>query len=145
MIQRKIIDDLLRLLNHFPAVGIIGPRQCGKTTLAKAIMSKIERPCIYLDLELFSDASKLEEPELFFRNNMDKCIVLDEIQHRPELFLLLRSVIDQDRIPARFIILGSASPVIMRNTSESLAGRIAYKELYPFNLMEVNARDDMKT
>jgi len=138
MINRKIKKEIIKLLHHFPAVGIIGPRQCGKTTLVKEIAKEIKIKSLYLDLESFSDIAKLSEPELFFKNNTDKCIILDEIQQMSELFPLLRSVIDNHRKPSRFIILGSASPVIMRNTSESLAGRIAYKELHPFNIVELN-------
>jgi len=140
MIQRNITSELIDLLGFFPAIGIIGPRQCGKTTLAKQIMSKIDKPTIYLDLESHSDIIKLTEPEHFFKNNIDKCIIIDEIQHMPELFPLLRSVIDAKKEPGRFIILGSASPGIMRDSSESLAGRIAYKELSPFNLTELNLK-----
>lgn len=138
MIQRSITSELIDLLDFFPAIGIIGPRQCGKTTLVKQLMKIIDKPTIYIDLESHSDIIKLTEPEHFFLNNMDKCIIIDEIQHMPELFPLLRSVIDVKRIPSRFIILGSASPTIMRDSSESLAGRIAYKELSPFNLIEAS-------
>lgn len=137
MIPRKIQNEINELLEIFPAVGIIGPRQSGKTTLAKQIIAQLEKECIYLDLESHADLAKISEPELFFLNNQDKCIVIDEIQHKPELFPLLRSVIDKHRVPARFIILGSASPKIMRDSSESLAGRIAYKELNAFNLFEI--------
>lgn len=136
MIQRKITGELLRLLKFFPAVGIIGPRQCGKTTLAKLIIERIPKDCIYLDMESYSDIAKLEEPELFFLENQSKCIILDEIQRKSELFPLLRSVIDRNRVPGRFILLGSANPSIMRDASESLAGRIAYKELTPIRIVE---------
>lgn len=144
MILRHIKQEILELLGFFPVVGIIGPRQSGKTTLVKQIAAELQKPTIYLDLESFGDAGKLTNPELFFKNNMDKCIILDEIQQMPELFPLLRSVIDIQREPSRFIILGSASPVIMRNTSESLAGRIAYKELTPFNFIELSISSEMK-
>jgi len=137
MIKRTIEEELLELLSFFPAVGIIGPRQSGKTTLAKIISEKIEKECIYLDLESPTDRNKLKEPEYFFNDNKEKCIILDEIQRMSELFPILRSVIDKHRVSGRFIILGSASPVIMRDSSESLAGRIAYKELSPFNITEI--------
>jgi predicted AAA+ superfamily ATPase len=137
MIKRLIEDEIFELLSFFPVVGIIGPRQSGKTTLAKMLINHYPKNSIYLDLESPSDRNKLKSPEIFFNDNKNYCIVLDEIQRMPELFPILRSVIDKHRIPGRFIILGSANPSIMRDSSESLAGRIAYKELYPFNLAEI--------
>jgi len=108
----------------------------GKTTLAKNHFSDTQK-FVYLDLERNSDRAKLTDPELFLQSNTDKTVVLDEIQFMPELFPLLRSLIDENRTPARFIILGSASPTLLRQSSESLAGRIAYLHLRPFNLLEV--------
>lgn len=136
MVKRILEKELLELLSFFPAVGIIGPRQSGKTTLARMIMNRISKKTIYLDLESPTDRNKLSEPEYFFEDNKNNCVVLDEIQRMPLLFPLLRSTIDKHRIPGRFIILGSANPAIMKDSSESLAGRIAYKELYPFNIIE---------
>jgi len=138
MINRRILTELIELLEFFPAVGIVGPRQCGKTTLAKEIRKQVKKETLFIDLESHADIIKLTEPEQFFWNNMDKCIIIDEIQRMPELFPLLRSVIDAKREPCRFIIMGSASPDIMRDSSESLAGRIAYKELSPFNILEID-------
>lgn len=137
MVKRQIENDLIELISFFPAVGIIGPRQSGKTTLALHLKKSIEKGCTYLDLELPTDRNKLQEPEYFFNENKDKCVILDEIQRMPELFPILRSVIDLHRVSGRFIILGSANPAVMRDSSESLAGRIAYKELYPFNISEI--------
>jgi predicted AAA+ superfamily ATPase len=136
MVKRTLEKELAELVTLFPAVGIIGPRQSGKTTLARILMKSISKKCLYLDLESPTDRNKLTEPEYFFEDNKDNCIVIDEIQRMPELFPLLRSVIDKHKVPGRFIVLGSANPAIMRDSSESLAGRIAYKELSPFNLME---------
>lgn len=137
MINRNILPELIELLDFFPALGIIGPRQCGKTTLVKELIKQIDKETLYLDLESHADIIKLTEPEQFFWNNSDKCIIIDEIQRMPELFPLLRSIIDAKKEAGRFILLGSASPQIMRDSSESLAGRIAYKELSPFNLIEL--------
>ena len=137
MVKRIIEEDLFELLKLFPAVGIIGPRQSGKTTLAKLIMKQGTGRFVYLDLESPTDRNKLNEPEFFFEDNKTNCVVLDEIQRMPELFPILRSVIDQHRIQGRFIILGSANPAILKDSSESLAGRIAYKELHPFNITEI--------
>ncbi len=135
MIHRWITKEITELLSHFPVVGIIGPRQVGKTTLAKQLKSSNE--ILYLDLEFPPDIAKLENAILFFENNLDKCIILDEVQRKPELFPLLRALVDRKRTPGRFILLGSASPDLIRDGSESLAGRIAYTELATFNLIEV--------
>lgn len=137
MIERIKTETLVELINAFPVLGIVGPRQVGKTTLAKFIISKLEKEAIYIDLENPRDQAKLNEPVLFFEQNEDKCVILDEIQRTPNLFPTLRSMIDQNRVPGRFLILGSASPDLIRDSSESLAGRIAYEELTPFNLTEL--------
>jgi len=136
-ILRKQMDEMLLLGEQFPVIGIIGPRQVGKTTLAKTFIEISTKECIYLDLEKPSDNAKLNEAELFMTSQQDKCIILDEIQVRPELFPIIRALVDENRVPLRFIILGSASPHIIRNTSESLAGRVAYMELFPFHLLEI--------
>ncbi len=143
MYNRYAAKDLLELLEEFPAIAIVGPRQVGKTTLAKWLISELKKDCIYLDLENPRDELKLQDPILFFENNMDKCIILDEIQRKKELFPILRSVIDENRVPARFILLGSASPDLIRDSSESLAGRIFYQELTPFHLVELNENFDL--
>ena len=137
ILKRNLENEILQLLEYFPVVGIIGPRQVGKTTLAKQLVLKIPMDTLYLDLELSSDYAKLDEPELFLKQHEDKCIVIDEIQRLPSLFPLLRALIDQKRKPGRFLILGSASPELIRDSSESLAGRIAYKELKPFSFTEL--------
>jgi uncharacterized protein len=137
MLNRKISTELEYLLKHFPVVAIVGPRQVGKTTLAKSIIKKIKKPAIYLDLELNSDARKLQDPQLFLEQYVDRCVIIDEVQRMPELFPLFRALVDIKRSPARFLLLGSASPDVIRNSSESLAGRIAYVELTPFNLLEI--------
>ena len=144
MIKRETENEINALIGYFPAIGIIGPRQVGKTTLAKKIKLK-DKESIYLDLELPDDLAKLNEPSLFFNANSDQCIILDEVQRKPDLFPILRAVIDQKRVPGRFLLLGSASPELIRDSSESLAGRIAYKELTPLNLMEVTGESDYQT
>jgi hypothetical protein len=136
-IERIVTKELIRLIELFPVVSIIGPRQVGKTTLARHLMNSIDKQCIYLDLELHEDQSKLQEPQLYLEQHVDRCVILDEIQRVPELFPVLRGLIDKNRTPGRFIILGSASPELLKQSSESLAGRIAYKELAPFNCTEL--------
>ena len=137
MIKRRIQEDITKSLKQFPAVGLVGPRQAGKTTLAKMITDKFGKPAIYLDLENPQDFQKLDDAQLYLQQFQNYLIILDEAQRKPELFPLLRSMIDQDRKPGRFMILGSASPSLKRQSSESLAGRIAYHELSPFTLDEI--------
>lgn len=137
-IDRKVKSDIQKNLTYFPVVGIVGPRQVGKTTLAKILQKELGIESLQLDLELDDDLYKLQNPQAYLQMHAEKCIIIDEIQRLPSLFPLLRALIDQDRRPARFIILGSASPEVVRHSSESLAGRIAYTELTPFSLLEVN-------
>ena len=143
MIKRRLEKILYRTLSYFPVAGIIGPRQSGKTTLAKMLMEKKGTNSIYLDLEYPADMNKLTDPVFFFSEHMQEIIFIDEIQMMPELYAILRSVVDMDRRPGRFVILGSASPELIRGSSETLAGRIAYHELTGFNLSEVD-KDNWK-
>jgi len=138
MITRIKESDIRRSLNSFPAVGILGPRQCGKTTLVKSFANGLLRPTIYLDMESRRDRNALSDPELFFSNHLNDCLIIDEIQLVPELFPPLRSSIDGHKVPSRFIILGSSSPKLLRHSNESLAGRISYHELTPFLFTEIN-------
>ena len=137
MIQRQLQKEILRLMKQFPAVAILGARQVGKTTLAKEIAATQKRPTLYLDLENPLDARRLLDPYTFLTANKNCCIIIDEVQTIPTLFAVLRSVIDNDRRNGRFILLGSASPQLVKGVSESLAGRIAYRELAPINLLEL--------
>jgi predicted AAA+ superfamily ATPase len=139
MINRFNINTLQRLSESYPVVALLGPRQVGKTTLVKEIIEKLARHSIYLDLEKPSNLELLNQPEWYFKSHQDDCLVLDEIQNRPEIFPVMRVMIDQHRIPGRFIILGSGSPRLLRQSSQSLAGRIAYLELTPLNMSEVEA------
>ncbi len=136
MIHRISEDYILDLLKGFPCVAIIGPRQVGKTTLAKQIMGSF-RTAKYIDLELTSDFVKLEDAEIYLAQLDDRLVIIDEVQRKKDLFPILRGLIDQNRKPGRFLLLGSAAPELLRNSSESLAGRIAYFELTPFLLPEV--------
>jgi len=138
MKTRFIEEKLLNTVNNFPATGIIGPRQVGKTTLAKQLIKKIDKEAVYIDIENPRDKIMLSDPVLFFENNINKCIIIDEIQLMPELFSVLRPMIDMKKEPGRFIIVGSASPLLLRQSSQSLAGRIAYIELPGFNLLELD-------
>lgn len=137
MIQRVLQTELVALCEDFPAVGIIGARQVGKTTLAKEVAAHMPGHAVYLDLERPSDVAKLQDPEVYFQAHRDDLIILDEVHRVPEIFTVLRSEIDTDRRPGRFLVLGSASPELLRQTSETLAGRIAYRELAGLNLAEV--------
>lgn len=137
MIKRGLITNLTQALTEFPAVALLGPRQAGKTTLAKFVVDQYPSS-MYLDLERPSDLAKLTDSELFLSRYADRLIVLDEIQRKPELFPVLRALIDENRNPGRFLLLGSASPQLLRQTSESLAGRISFHELAPFNIGEID-------
>lgn len=137
MIARKIQNNVLESIKYFPVVGIIGPRQVGKTTLVKQLIKHINKTVIYLDLELHSDLFKLQEPEFFLSQQAGKLVIIDEIQIKKDLFPLLRALVDRTREPGQFVILGSASPDLIRDSSESLAGRISYHQLHPFNISEI--------
>jgi len=136
LIKRLIEDDIGQSLQNNPAVAILGPRQCGKTTLARMIMNKFP-DVVYLDLEKPSDLAKLTDSETFFTLNRHKSFCIDEVQRKPELFAVLRSIIDENDRKGQFLILGSASRDLIKQSSESLAGRIAYHELSPFTLNEI--------
>lgn len=142
MISRHIKQSVLTKLKHFPAVALLGPRQTGKTTLAHKIAGK---KGLYLDLELPSDLYKLSDPEQYLKQHKDKLVVIDEIQRAPELFQSLRALIDQGRRSrlknGRFLLLGSASLDLLKQSGESLAGRISYEELCPFNPLELPKKD----
>ncbi len=137
MIPRLLSDAVASALGQFPVVGLVGSRQAGKTTLAKAVSEQLGLNAVYLDLERPSDLAKLAEPELYLEAHADSLVVLDEIQRVPDLFPVLRSLVDDARRPGRFLILGSASPDLWRQSSETLAGRIRFLELTPFQLPEV--------
>lgn len=137
----RLAQDVLRtLLAQFPAVVLLGPRQAGKTTLAFAEKER-HANAIYLDLELPSAQRQLDDPEAYFLAHQKQLVILDEVQRVPDLFAVLRGVIDQRRrngeASGQFLLLGSASGVLLQQTSESLAGRVAQLELTPFQAREV--------
>lgn len=138
MIQRALQPSIQQFLKSFPAIVILGPRQVGKTTLAKLVAKQQKKKTIYLDLEKSSDYSRLNrDAEQFLLSYVNECVLIDEVQRMPALFPLLRAVIDEKRKPARFIITGSASPDLLKGASESLAGRVAYFYLHPIGLHEL--------
>ena len=135
MIKRK--SELSLLLKEFPVVVITGPRQVGKTTLARQAAAEKKKPVIYLDMELESDRRKLFDMENFFSSHRDKLVVIDEVQLMPAIFSALRPEVDALRKPGRFLLTGSSNPAMIKGVAESLAGRVAYMELTPFMLNEV--------
>lgn len=143
MIERRITSELNALLDTTPVVALLGPRQVGKTTLAHAIGD--QRPSIYLDLESDADRAKLAEPELYLAQHEDKLVILDEVHRLPNLFQNLRGLIDRGRRKGlrsgRFLLLGSASIDLLKQSGESLAGRIAYLEMQPIDGLEVSSKD----
>lgn len=136
MVLRTLFKQIGKSLSYFKAVALLGPRQCGKSTLAREYISK-SSDWIYLDLERPSDISKLNDPEAFFNSLENKRICIDEVQLRPDLFAPLRSILDQYNEPGKVLLLGSASPELLRQGSETLAGRIAFLELTPFTYPEI--------
>lgn len=140
MIQRRTGSEVSSLLEHNPAVALLGPRQVGKTTLALEIARS--RASTYLDLESATDRARLSEPELYFADHADELVVLDEIHRAPGLFETLRGVIDRGRQAGRgagrFLLLGSAGLELLAQSGETLAGRIAFVELEPLDVTEVD-------
>jgi uncharacterized protein len=143
MIERHIKQRLVEAIDDAPAVALLGPRQVGKTTLAQEIADT--RPSIYLDLESSADRAKLADPEAYLASHEDELVILDEVHRTPELFQSLRGLIDRGRRKGkkagRFLLLGSASVDLLQQSGESLAGRISYLELGPFDALEVPASD----
>ncbi len=141
ILREQYFEVIQELLDQFPAVGLLGPRQVGKTTLAFRFAEQYPG-AIYLDLELPSDLAKLADAELYLNVTEGKLLILDEIHRLPGIFQTLRGVIDQRRRKglntAQFLLLGSASIELLKQTSESLAGRIAFTELPPLTAAEVD-------
>ncbi|MEA1878764.1 MAG: ATP-binding protein [Bacteroidota bacterium] len=138
-ISRNIEQSVRDSLADNPVTAIIGPRQCGKSTLARHILKEFEAK-VFIDLERPSDLAKLESPELFLESQKGKLICLDEIQRKPEIFPLIRSLVDDWGGSGHFLILGSASVEMLKQSSESLAGRISYKTLTPFLFEELSSK-----
>ena len=140
MYQRQSQQKLIQRLQQFPAVGLLGPRQVGKTTLAFA-QKALYPDALYLDLELPSAQRQMDDPEAFLMSHAQQLVILDEVQRMPGLFGILRGVIDQRRrmgqASGQFLLLGSATGVLMQQSSESLAGRVAYVELPPLQAPEI--------
>ena len=146
-LTRSLYPHLVEALEHNPAVGLLGPRQVGKTTLALDAGRRFDAH--YLDLESEQDRAKLSQPELYLADHRDKLVILDEVHRAPGLFPVLRGLIDQARRDGRrttqYLLLGSASLDLLKQSGESLAGRIAYLELAPFGVSETRdlPRDDL--
>ena len=144
MILRNTYDTVKLYLESFPVVAILGSRQCGKSTLAKFIVNENQEEWVFLDLERRADLLKLEDPEFFFHSIGNKRVCIDEVQLRPELFPTLRAIVDEDDKKGKILLLGSASPELLRQGSETLAGRISFIELTPFQLTEISDRFDFR-
>ena len=143
MITRKSLDTLQSTLSHTAAAVLLGPRQVGKTTLARALSQSWQGDSIYLDLERPSDRVRLEDADSYLRAQQGKLVILDEIHRAPNIFEVLRGVIDDNRHAGirngQFLLLGSASLDLMRQSSETLAGRVAYLEIAPLDIEEANS------
>jgi predicted AAA+ superfamily ATPase len=147
MLDRILSSELSDAIAHSPAVALLGPRQVGKTTLAQEIGQRYR--AIYIDLESEQDRAKLANPELYLLDHQDKLVILDEVHRAPGLFPVLRGLIDKGRRAGRqsgqYLLLGSASLDLLKQSGETLAGRITYLELSPFNVLETRslATDDL--
>lgn len=141
MLTRHLFTPVMESLEVFPAVALLGCRQTGKTTLANQIQKAFSKPSLYLDLELPEDRHQFSDPQLMLTSHTNQLLILDEIQRVPELFSVMRGIIDRRRQQGEhtghYLILGSASPQLLKQSSESLAGRIAYHTLCPFTLKEI--------
>jgi predicted AAA+ superfamily ATPase len=135
-VSRRTETTQQESLRSFPVTALLGPRQCGKSTLARHVVAD-RLDTVYLDLQKPSDLRKLDDAEFFFHTQKDKLICIDEVQMGPELFPVIRVAVDEDRRPAKFLILGSASQDLIRQSSETLAGRIHFLELTPFTYDEL--------
>ena len=145
MIRRvSHIRALLQRLSAFPVVGILGPRQIGKTTLARQVADEYRGPVQRLDLENPADLNRLLDDPVLVLEEMSGLVVIDEVQRRPDLFPVLRVLADRRPLPARFLVLGSASPELIRQSSESLAGRVHYYRLGGLGLDEVEYQMDRR-
>lgn len=138
MLNRRLLSEIDSRLRQQPAAVLLGPRQVGKTTLAREVAAA-RLDSVFLDMEDEADRARLAQPSAFFARYRDRLVVIDEVQALPEIFAALRPEIDADRRPGRFLLLGSASGRLLRQSSESLAGRVAYLELTPFLIDEVGA------
>lgn len=148
MIPRLLENRIIQALNTMPVVAILGPRQVGKTTLALKIAdNKLDKEVAYLDLELDSDLAKLNEPEDYLKRFDNKLLIIDEVQRKPDLFRILRSLVDMRKRAGEraghFLLLGSASRDLIQHSTETLAGRIRYLELSPFSIPEIVKNDPL--
>lgn len=143
MIPRQLLDPLMQALHEAPAVCLLGPRQTGKTTLALEVGKRLGG--VYLDLESEQDRAKLAEPEAYLERHLDTLVILDKVHRTPNLFPVLRGLIDRARRNGqghgRYLLLGSAALGLLRQSGESLAGRVRFLELTPFTVQEPTGRD----
>ena len=148
MIPRTLESNLLYALQNMPVVALVGPRQVGKTTLAHNMAEQeLKKPSAYLDLELDTDLSKLDDAESYLRRFENRLLIIDEVQRKPDLFRILRGLVDirkrAGENSGQFLLLGSASKELLQHSSETLAGRIRYLELSPFSVLEVYKTDSL--
>ena len=147
MIHRILQKSLTNALNTMPVVALLGPRQVGKTTLALEFAKSTRKKTAYLDLELDTDQAKLSDPEAYLRRFSNTLLIIDEIQRQPEIFRLLRGLVDARKRAGektgQFLLLGSASRDLIQHSSETLAGRVRFLELSPLSVLEMSQADPL--
>ena len=147
MVRRILQKSLTNALNTMPVVALLGPRQVGKTTLALEFAKSTRKKTAYLDLELDTDQAKLSDPEAYLRRFPNTLLIIDEIQRQPELFRLLRGLVDVRKRTGekagQFLLLGSASRDLIQHSSETLAGRVRFLELGPLSVLEMSQTDPL--
>ncbi len=141
--RKQEVETIQGLLRRHPVVGMIGARQVGKTTLARLLIKKTKGPSSYFDLENPEDLARIADPMLALKD-LEGLVVIDEIQRQPNLFPVLRVLVDRPKSSTRFLVLGSASPDLLRQSSETLAGRIVYHELGGFSIEEVGVENHVR-
>ena len=148
MFIRSLQQDIFQSLQAMPVVALLGPRQVGKTTLALSIAKLIEKETLYLDMESDADSIKFSDAEAYLKRMNGKLLIIDEVQRKPELFRILRGIVDERKRKGerfcQFLLLGSASRDLLQQTSETLAGRIRYLELSPLHALELYNNEGQK-
>jgi len=145
MFNRTVSELLHKYLSIFPVVGIMGPRQAGKTILAKSLLSKLDSGGLYLNMADERDVAKLKDPTTFFEYYKGQLIIIDEIRYHEELVSVIGKLVDRHKVPGKFLILGLASPHLLPEKFEDLKGKIGFLTIHPFNWLEIKGEVSMES